>query len=471
MIVATHGAPRTTSLVSRTKRTVEIAGYVWRTSKRLELIQKRIEPKKNGMELVRDTADAGILFIKMAQFLSARSDVISDQDTIDALSKLQNNVPGTFTTPHVPGFDIEPTPIAAASVAAVYKAKVQDTGQTVVVKKVREDVRARVETDLPLLISVLELATMFNVAGAANMLEVVRECVPMINNELDLRYEARSQHALRKRLENVPWVRIPRVLMVEDEYMVSEYVPSRKITDARPNPGLASRLFELYVRMVMEIGLVHADPHAGNVGVLGDGTLVMYDFGAVVDVRKSKAYIAGLLKAIVTEDIDGSIKALGNMGILKSDPSSMGKIRRVIPQVKNMMKSPDFNKALSKLPEFSSNDNRLFELTTKYIYLFRSLVIVQGIILYHDPAFSLKEYLEKYEDIISDLTDVPVWSIAREIASDAMNAPQNLRSVQSAVEDMNVIITEIPTIKTQANLAISMCLFLNFVLALLVMFK
>jgi predicted unusual protein kinase regulating ubiquinone biosynthesis (AarF/ABC1/UbiB family) len=195
---------------------------------------------------------------------------------------------------------------------------------------------------------------------------------------------------------------------------------------------LARRLFELYIYMTIDIGLVHADPHAGNIGIKKDGTFVLYDFGAIIDVRDAKQYIAKCLKSVVLEDTDGVVRSLEDMGVIKSG-GSVARLKKAIPKIKKIMESEDFNVELSKLPEFTSNENRIFELTTRYIYLIRSLTIVEGIISYHDRDFSLTKYIKKYDDVIDDIVDVPAMDIVREIAGDFLTTPASLKNMNDLV--------------------------------------
>ena len=445
-------------IVSQPLRAAQIASYVWKTSKRIDLIKRGGHVGQVAADkLVKDTAEAGVLFIKMAQFVSARGDVL-DENTVKALERLQDEVPeDEAPPPDFLGYVVEPRPIASASVASVYKGiRIMD-GAEVAVKRVKRGVRERASEDLPLLINVLSVAETLGIAGAANMLEIVRECQPMITAELDLRIEAKAHATFRRQFSDVAWLRIPKVYEAGESYMISEFVESRKITNALPNPFVARRLFELYIRMVVDVGIVHADPHAGNIGILPDGTLVLYDYGAVVDVRDARPYIANLLRSAAVEDVDGVIRALMDMDIIKSGSAS--RLRRVVPKIKNLVNSQDFNGELAKLPEFTDNDNRLFELTTKYVYLIRSLVIVQGIIAYHDPGFDLKTYIERYEGLISKVTDVPVWDIARGIANDVMTTPGNLKNMQLTMSDMKDSIAE--------EMAASKRMTINVVIAIL----
>lgn len=421
-------------IIHLSKRGVKIAKYVARTYQNVKKIQTGGEVGKIAAEeLVRDTSDIGPIAVKLSQFLSARGDVI-DENTMKVIERFQNEVMvDNEVIPDFTFYEFDKQPIASASIASVYKGKRKTDNADVVLKRVRPGVKDRISEDLPLFIIVLEMARFFGIAGAENLLEIVRECRPMILGELDLRTEAKTTRQFKNKFAYLNWLHIPTVYEAGETYMISEYVPSRKITDAFPTDFLAKRLFELYARMILDIGLVHADPHAGNIGVRKDGTFVLYDFGATIDITDVQPNIAKAIKSIVTEDSDGLIRALEELDIIKSGASA-ARLKRIVPKLKKIMSSDDFNVELGKIPEFTSNDNRIFELTTKYVYLIRSLTIVEGIVSYHDPKFTLKKYIKKFEDLIN--VDVPIFDVVSGIANDFVSSPASLRNLNELLFSM-----------------------------------
>jgi len=416
-----------------TQRGIQIGKYMYRTYHNVKRIQKGGPDYLEAAEdFVKDTSEIGVIAIKMSQFLSARSDVI-DERTLKVIERFQSDVtPEKEPPPDFIGYEWYPEPIASASIATVYKGKRKADNVDVILKRVRPEVKQRIMEDLPLFIIVLDIAKFFGVAGAENMLEIVRECQPVLLGELNLKLEAKAMSLFKKKFANIPWLTIPTVYEAGETYMVSEYVPSKKITAAYPNELLARRLFELYIYMTIDIGLVHADPHAGNIGIKKDGTFVLYDFGAIIDVRDAKQFIAKCLKSVVLEDTDGVVRSLEEMGVIKAG-GSVARLKKAIPKIKKIMESEDFNVELSKLPEFTSNENRIFELTTRYIYLIRSLTIVEGIISYHDRNFSLTKYIKKYDNIIDDIVDVPTIDIVKEIAGDFLTTPASLKNMNDLI--------------------------------------
>lgn len=425
------------ALPNRIQRGFEIAKYCVKTYKNIRIIRTEGPKSHAADELVKDTSDVGVIAQKMAQFLSARGDVI-DENTLQVLERFQNEIPAEkFVPDDYTFYEFDKrNPIATASIASVFKGKRKIDNKDVVLKVIKPGVKDRICEDLPILIIVLEIAKFFNIAGAENLLEIVRECQPMLIGELDLRSEARNQNYFKKKFKGIEWLTIPTVYEAGQNYLISEYEESNRINSAYPNVLLANRLFELYLRSVIEIGLVQADPHPGNIGVRSDGSFVLYDFGAVIDVRDVKPNIARLLKCVVLDDSDGVIKVLEELEIIKSGASS-ARLRKIVPKIKKIINSDDFNAELGKIPEFTSNDQRVFELTTKYIYLIRSLTICEGIIKYHDPKFSLKSYIKKFDDTIEDVTNVPTFDIVRDIASDIISTPSALKNMNEIVFEMN----------------------------------
>lgn len=433
-IALANSVSGTSGVLRLARRGVSIAKYVVRSYENINKIQSGNDPCGIAAEkFVRDTSEIGPIAIKLSQFLSARSDVL-DEKTMKVIERFQNDVIVVAEDiPDFTGYEFDKIPIATASIASVYKGKRKSDNSDVVLKIIRAGVKERITEDLPLFAIVLQAAKLVGIKGAENLLEIVQECSPVILNELDLREEAKVTRLFKKRFEYLGWLSIPIVYEAGERYMISEYVYSKKITDAYPNTFLAKRLFELYARMILDVGIVHADPHAGNIGVRADGSFVLYDFGAVINIQDVKPFVAQCVKSIVTEDSDGVIRNLVDLDIIKSGASA-ARLKRIVPKLKKIMSSDDFNLELSKIPEFTSNDNRIFQLTTKYVYLIRSLTIVEGIVSYHDPNFTLKKYIKKFENLID--VDVPMFDIIGGIASDFASSPAALKNLNELLFSM-----------------------------------
>jgi ubiquinone biosynthesis protein len=243
--------------------------------------------------------EAGGMFVKLGQVLSTRADLLP-ADVIAELSMLQDHVapvdPGGIEAlltaelgapPHRVFASFDPAPLAAASIGQAHRAQLA-TGELVIVKVQRPDVRALVERDLDILLRMAQaLETRAAWAREYAVLEMTRGFAAALREELDFRIEARNIAAVASSSR----VRIPAVYgqWSTSRVLVMEYLDGVSVRDAEPvlaesaadRHGLACRLLATMLRQVMVEGTFHADPHPGNVLVLRDGQLALIDFGAV----------------------------------------------------------------------------------------------------------------------------------------------------------------------------------------------
>jgi len=427
-----------------TARLTSTVRFVARTYRTLhDMKVRRITPYQAGENLARDASSMGPLYTKLAQFISARQDTL-DPDFIKALSAVQDQVTTTHErrVPSVPGYTIDPHPIASASIADVYKGRCDSTGREVAVKVRREGVKEAVGEDLPLLTGVMRAASYVGVPGALNMYELIDQSRDMVVRELDFRLEAGASASFASKLAEVPWLVVPRVVYVTESVMVAEFEGSRKVSAvASPNPALAKRLMDLYMLM-LGAGYVHADPHPGNVGFRGDGTVVLYDFGAMLEVQPGiQHHVASVISAGLTKNADEFLKALESLGVLTlASDGHRGRVRRALRRVLN---SPNVHDELRGMPEFASNQQgqRMVTFGTTFIYLVRTLTLIDGLCRTLDPDFDY-EYSRWVDS--PDPIDM-VMGVAR----DAAALPSTLNAMHSDLDEFqNRILDEMHTFRT-----------------------
>jgi len=253
----------------------------------------------------RDLEQLGPTFIKFGQLLSTRTDLLPSE-YIDALARLQDHVeplPLEYierTVEEQLGVRIskafaefEPTPLAAASIGQVHRAKLRN-GRRVAVKIQRPDLRQQVFDDLA---AMLELATVLDnhteVGRRVRFQQIVESLQEVIVRELDYRQEAENARALHHNLSSFEHFYVPQVV---DDYsservITLEYVEGAKITDLSPlvlieldRKTLADQIFRIYLHQVLIDGLFHADPHPGNLMLTTDKRVALMDFGMVARV-------------------------------------------------------------------------------------------------------------------------------------------------------------------------------------------
>ncbi|MDD5274598.1 MAG: AarF/UbiB family protein [Methylovulum sp.] len=246
--------------------------------------------------------ELGPTFIKLGQILATRVDLFPSQ-YITELEKLQDQappVPFDELLPqleedlggHIDDFflDVERQPLAAASIAQVHKAILKD-GTPVILKIRRPGLRKIIEADLRLLQRIADIAESESPdIRRFHPNEVLRQFNQSLRRELDLGAECRNAERVAANLAEDTNIMIPKVYWqwTGERLNVQEYIQGIQGRDltALDKAGLdrkllADRGIRAVMKMIMEDGFFHADPHAGNVFYLADNKLAFIDFGMV----------------------------------------------------------------------------------------------------------------------------------------------------------------------------------------------
>lgn len=431
------------TIPTRVLRLARISKFAISTIAKTQLLsRKAITPRHFGAWIAADAIALGPLFVKLVQLASARSDVL-DPELVEALSVVQDEVIfDGIQRPEIAGYVVDAEPLKSGSVASVWMATRASGGGRVVVKKLHEGVRETFERDLPTLVGVLRAATAARAPGADNFYEIVSESVDMLLREADLSLEAAAMTEFRSRAP--AGIVVPRVIEASTDYIVEEYVPSRKISSVKgPNPALARRLMLFFATSILEIGIVHADMHPGNVGVTPTGGIVLYDFGAVVETTRLRASLGKLVTTLAARDLEGFVGSLQKIGVIDAGRGS--DTYRVVRILEGLLELPteDFHVSLSQQPEFSdSSGRRLVRFNPEAVYLLRSLNMVEGTCRTLDPDFSyetywnesggLRELFEKNVEVEVDFANAfRSWLVS------ATAVPDNLRKTLDAAQQLN----------------------------------
>ncbi|MBA4372877.1 MAG: hypothetical protein C0402_08425 [Thermodesulfovibrio sp.] len=283
-------------------------------------------------------AELGPSFIKLAQLLATRPDLVTKQFA-DEFKKLQDSVPPFSTTAAKAIIEAETKtsvgtifaylddePIAAASIAQVYRGRLLD-GSEVIIKVQRPGIEEQIETDINILTSVAQLmerhipeSAFFNPSG------IVDEFARTVRKELDFMEEARNCIRFGKNFEKHPDVHIPKVFNIytTDKILVLELIPGVRIDDidgiislGLDRKRLAKIGVDAYFKQVLEDGFFHADPHAGNIFAMPDGRIGFMDFGIVGRVTaEMRETMANTFLALIHKDFDRLIEQYVELGLV-----------------------------------------------------------------------------------------------------------------------------------------------------------
>lgn len=268
----------------------------------------------------------GPTFVKLGQMLATRADLLPPEWTreLERLHAGVTPVPWDEIEPQVeedlgapaatvfPGFVAEP--IAAASMAQVYRAALPD-GRAVVLKVRRPGLRRRIDADLRLLDQLVAMASeRWPGLGRYRPRDVMANLAAALREELDFTQEGRNAEAIAAEMTQRDDVWIPAIhwAWTSERLLVMDFVEGAAPGDAAAlaaigadGPRLARHGAEAFLQMVLEGGVFHADPHPGNLFALSDGRVAFIDFGMVGRLSpRRRQQLLSLLAAIVRGDAD-----------------------------------------------------------------------------------------------------------------------------------------------------------------------
>jgi ubiquinone biosynthesis protein len=259
----------------------------------------RLQPPK---QLRLALEELGPTFVKLGQILAGRADLFGPE-WITEFSRLHSRVPAVplealraqlredlGAEPEAVYTHFDPQPLAAGSIAQVHRATLAD-GTEVVVKIRRPGIVEVIEADLRLLERLAALADeSWPALKPYRPRRLVREFGRSLRRELDLAAECRNAERVAANLARLPEVQIPRVhwAWTGPRLNVQDCVKGIAGDDlaALDAQGfdrrlLAQRGARAVLKMIIEDGFFHADPHPGNIFYLPGNRLAFIDFGMV----------------------------------------------------------------------------------------------------------------------------------------------------------------------------------------------
>lgn len=266
--------------------------------------EQRVSPKEaaKASELADDLEKLGPTFVKLGQLLSTRVELMP-RAYLEALTRLQDKVE-PFAFDEVEKIvaselgvrmskafsDFEVTPMAAASLGQVHRARLRD-GRQVAVKVQRPGIRDAMLEDLDALDEIAEFLDGHTAAGKRyEFCQMLSEFRKSLLRELDYRQEANNLITIGKNLEEFEHIVVPEPITdySTTRVLTMQYVHGKKITDLKPlarmefdGNALAEELFRAYLQQILVDGFFHADPHPGNVFLTDDYRVALIDLGMV----------------------------------------------------------------------------------------------------------------------------------------------------------------------------------------------
>jgi predicted unusual protein kinase regulating ubiquinone biosynthesis (AarF/ABC1/UbiB family) len=414
--------------------------------------------ERRAQRLTITIAALGPTFIKLAQVFSARADILPEP-YLSAVQQLQDRVPphpvesieevirselGDAAAPLFEDFDR--TPVAAASLGQVHRARLGD--QVVAVKVLRPGVEELVAVDLDISFRILlVLNILFPNHHVKALGNVVREFSVRVREEMDFRDEAAHIALFHKHFGKDRRVRAPRVhdAFTRRRVLVMEWVSGDKVDHLAPRVArgeidprhLMDTLTELYLRMLMVEGFMHADPHPGNILVESDGTLVFLDWGMVVQLsRTTRDRIFRVALAAGRDDLDGIINGMYELGMIDPDVSR-AEVREAAGEILGIL-NRSRELGIRRVQEMVQDIMNTFYtwpimLPRELVYFFRAAALLEGIGFRYDANFN---GLDIARPVIRRMRSELLTATAREPVAIARSLVDDARDTMVATRDL-----------------------------------
>lgn len=371
--------------------------------------------------------ELGPTFIKCGQILSTRPDLIPPE-WAEELKKLQDRcteVPFTdiyeVLSLEFPGrldllfSSIEESALAAASMAQVHRATMQD-GQHVVLKVLRPGSRQLVEEDMALLETLAQIMEQYFSNLGYSPVAVAKEFSRELSKEINLIYEGQSTDRLRRYFENDPNIDFPKVYWAATtrNVLTLEEIHGRLLSTLSPDSlspaerrAIVAKGTDAVFKQCLRFGFFHADPHPGNIFLQPDGSLCFIDCGMTGQLdRKTTEQLIDLVAGIIKGDIEKLCRVV--IELTDTDPSKTDRrdFRADLQHLANHFQNADLQHLdiSSLLTEFFSMLQRYhLQCPGDLLLLTKALTTIEGVAAHFDPTFDVLAHVEpQIQEIVTN---------------------------------------------------------------------
>ncbi len=369
--------------------------------------------RRQAQKLVDTTIGLGPTFIKIGQSLSTRVDFFPPIYT-EALSQLQDRVPAFSTIEAIRiietelGADIDTlfaqfdlVPIAAASLGQVHRAKLR-TGAAVVIKVQRPGLQQLFELDFDVIGKLLWwIDRLLPKKRSIELRAIYQEFFTLLFQEINYTNEGQNADRFRENFKESKLVIAPEIYWkyTTDKVLTMSYLPGIKIDDRVKleacgfNPKQINQLgICCYLKQLLVDGFFQADPHPGNMAIMADGKLVVYDFGMMAELKHiSTDRMIETFWAVMKKDGIAVTNNLIELGLIEQ-VEDMQPIERVIDFM--LERFTDRPVDIKEFEQIKSEITTLFvqqpfQMSPEMSFILKALSTLDGIARTLDPDYNL----------------------------------------------------------------------------------
>ena len=419
-----------------------------------------------GERLSKSLQSMGTTFIKLGQFLATRPDIIGDEMS-KQLETLQDKLPpfplleareiikkdlGDETYNSIINLS---EPVAAASIAQVHKAQINDSGiiKDVAIKILRPNIKKIFNEEIDALMLFAFIVESFaKKTKRLKLIEVVFLLKEITNLEMDLRFEAAAANEYAENTKNDAGFRVPQIYwnFTSESVMTLDWVEGVSIRETENlekrninTKRIASDIIQHFLRHAVRDGFFHADMHQGNISIDNNGQIVPIDFGIMGRLDKlSKRFLAEILFGFIQRDYKKVAEVHLVAGLVPKDVpvDDLAQALRSIgePIFGQSVKDISGGKLLKQLFDVTEKFN--MQTQPQLLMLQKTMVVVEGVARKLNPDTNIWE------------TSKPVLESWLKETKDPINA---LDEVLKSTEKVLKKLPEFPDVMDKANQALT----------------
>ena len=438
----------------------KIIGFSFLNNNEVNQIQSEEQKLSNSLQSM------GTTFIKLGQFLATRPDIIGEklskqletlQDKLPpfSLSEAKNMIKKDLGDETYNSIINLSEPVAAASIAQVHKAQINDNGtiKDVAIKILRPDIKKIFNEEIDaLMVLAFIVETLIKKTKRLKLVEVVFLLKEITNLEMDLRFEAAAANEYAENTKNDAGFSVPKIYwnFTGENVMTLDWIEGISIRETGEllkrnidTKKIASDIIQHFLRHAIRDGFFHADMHQGNIFIDNSGQIVPIDFGIMGRLDKlSQRFLAEILFGFIQRDY----KKVAEVHI------SAGLVPKEVPvndlaQALRSIGEPIFGQSVKDISG-GKLLKQLFDVTEKFnmqtqpqlLMLQKTMVVVEGVARKLNPETNIwetsKPVLEKWLNETKD----PINSI-NDTLKDSFDVIKKLPNLPEVMDKANQALT------------------------------
>ena len=298
-------------------------------------------------------------------------------------------------------------PVAAASLGQVYKGKLKGSGTEVAIKVQRPDITNQIALDMHLLREAAPVARRTFSLNTDTEGTVDAWGAGFVD-ELDYLQEANNGEYFMNRIQNTTLKDVVLAPKVVKEYtsgkvLVTEWIDGERLDKSSQADVtiLCSICMNTYLTMLLEMGLLHCDPHPGNLLRTPDGKLCILDWGMVTAIPSElQLTLIEHMAHLTSRDYAEVPRDLYLLGFVPADKEDVIEDSGVVEVLADIygqwtdgggLNNINANEVIVQMQDLASTKGNLFQIPPYFAYIAKSFSVLEGIGLSNDGQYSIIE--------------------------------------------------------------------------------